>query len=245
MKALAILAVLAGVAEAGSHCHETSPIVGRQRCGSFGSRWAHQALFGLFGYEVGLVLDRVTVPALAETGSVYNARGTAGYHATSPRAAMTALGVRQRFGYRGVHTLIGFEMSGAWSLDAPPLTTVVDGEGALTTHGGVVFDAELVTGLHARLGPVELGTELGAGVRALTLTATLPDGYTRCTGGGTGKSCGYGVSDAAPLVDARVRLDAWVDPQLTIGLSAGLDLVNRGQTFVLTLGYHGVVFDGQ
>jgi len=219
VRALAIVAALAGEAEAGSHCHETSPIVGRQRCGRFGARWAHQPVLGIFGYETGLVLDRVVVPALDETGTVYNARGMAGYHATSPRAPLTALGVRQRLGFRGVHRLLVLEMAAAWGVDAPPLTTIVDGEAPVIAHHGMVFDAELVSGLHARVGRVELGTELGAGIRSLSLTASLPDGYTRCTGGSTGKSCGYGVAEVAPLVDVRVRVDAWVDPQVTMGPS--------------------------
>ncbi len=245
MKALVLLVALMGVAEAGKHCHETSPIVGRQHCGSFGEPWSSQIWMGLFGFEAGLALDRIPVPAIDQSGTVYNAQGTATYRATTPgRRAMWTMGPRERFGFRGEHYILAFEFVAGFALSAPIVTSTVDGEGSTSSHGSV-FDASIVNGYHARFGPFELGAELGLGIRNLALAMTLPDGYTSCMGGGTGKGCGIAVTDASLLVEPRGRIEAWLDPQVTMGLSAGYDVVNHGETFVLTLAYHSSVFDGQ
>jgi hypothetical protein len=244
VKSLIILALLAGIADAG-HCHEQSPIVGREHCGSFGSRWAHEPWMGLFAYEVGMVVTNTPVPAVVDTGTVYNHDGPATYRATTPaRKSMPGMGVRQRLGYRGEHSLLVLEMSAAWALDAPMLTTVVEGQPNVSSSGSV-FDAEMLTGLHTRSGPFEVGAELGFGIRQIGLGAPLDNGFTACAGGSTGKGCSFSVDLATPLIDLRARVDAWIDPQVTLGLSVGFDAWTRGQTFALTIGYHASVFDGQ
>jgi hypothetical protein len=186
MKALVVLLALAGVAEAGSHCHEVSPIVGRQHCGSFGDGWAHELFTGLFNFDSGLVLDRIPVPAIEQSGTVYNAQGSAMYRSTtSGRKVMDAMGMRERFGFRGEHVVLVLEVAPAWALDAPTLTTAVAGS-TVTSASGSVFDAAGVGGVHTRMGVFELGAEVGVGVRLLNLGAALPGGYTTCMGGGTG-----------------------------------------------------------
>lgn len=246
MKALAILVGLAGVAEAGSHCHEESPIVGRQRCGSFGGRWAHQPLFGLFGYEAGIVFDRIPIAMIDETGNVYDARGPAQYHATTPASThMVLMGGRQRFGWRGEHTLSVTEVTIGWALDAPTLTTTIQNESPTISHRGLIFDAAWVNGLHTRVGPLELGAELAFGLRDVTLAATLPDQYTECPVGALHKGCAYSIESTSLLLEPRARVDYWVDPQITIAVTAGFDLVHHGEMLAVSFAYHAMLFDGQ
>lgn len=243
-KALIVLALIARTAGA-THCRETSPILGRSHCSAFGDRWAHRPFMGLFAYEVGAVVARVAMPALDETGEVHNADRTATYHATSPKGRLTAMGVRQRLGFRGPHEVFAVEMTGTWALHNPTLTTSLADEPTTTQSDGSLFDLAFVAGLHTRVGPFELGAELPLGVRLIGIGGSLPDGYTRCDNGGTGKGCGYFVSQNQAFAEVRVRVDAWVDPQLTIGLAAGVDVVGGGQTYALVIGYRAQLFDGQ
>lgn len=242
-KAVIVLALIARTAAA-SHCHEVSPIHGREHCGHFGARWAHQPYMGLFSYEVGAMVARVALPALDETGTVYNRTGSATYHATAPSARLTAIGPRQRMGFRGPHAVFALEMAGGWALKSPTLTTELP-DSTTTSSGATFFDLALVVGLHTRVGPFELGAELPLGVRFLGVGGSLPGGYTLCEGGSNGKGCSYAVGENQALAELRVRVDAWVDPQVTIGIAAGYDVVAGGQTYALVIGYRAQLFDGQ
>ncbi|HEX4423451.1 MAG TPA: hypothetical protein VH165_36330 [Kofleriaceae bacterium] len=249
-RALVILAVICAAAgpAAASHCTEVSPIVGRQHCGSFGSRWAHRWWMGLYIYDAAFVVDRVALPAFNETGTVYSPSGPASYRAQLAAGAHGPLytaGTRLRIGYRGEHFTLGAEVVPTFMLGAPTLETQIEGQPLAHDASGEVYDVLGVAGVHTRVThALDVGAELGLGVREVLLFSSLPGGYTTCEGGATGKSCGFSVSDSRLLVELRARADLWIRPHATLGAAIGVDLSGRGESLSINLAYHLSAFDG-
>jgi hypothetical protein len=242
--AVIALAAMSGSAIAGSHCHEVSPIVGRQHCGSFGSRWAHHWLLGLLDVELGMAMVHADLDPIDQTGTVSSATAMAGYHAQLPRGAMTTLGPRDWFGYRGGLIDVGFEATVSWTLAAPTSTTQVDGFAPITSSSGSLSDLGGRLGIHQRVGPLELGAQVLVGARTTDVFPKLPDGYSGCDGGATGKGCNLQLADTVLVVEPRARADFWLGPWLTVGLAVGVDVRARGQSLAVSVAYHGNAFDG-
>ncbi|MBV8763165.1 MAG: hypothetical protein JO257_38130 [Deltaproteobacteria bacterium] len=247
MKALLVLVLIAGVAQAGGrHCHETSPIVGREHCGGFGQRWAHDAWLGMFGYELAVAFEDVRIADVHETGTVYSATSSPAYHLTLAPGTrrMHAVGPRLRYGYRGANVTIGVEFTAGFAIGAPTLITNVDGFAPLSETGGTMFDTAGVVGYHDRFGALQLGGELVVGVQMTALNAALPPGFTTCVGGAIGKGCYLAATAIDLLVEPRARVDWWLTPQVTVGAAAGIDVASRGESATVILGFHLSAFDG-
>ncbi len=245
MRALVAVALASGTAMAGSHCHETSPIVGRRHCGAFGTRWAHHWINDLLAIDLGIAYDHVHLASLDQTGTLSSSSTTASYHATlGPGHTLSALGPRYSLGFRGEHVIVRGEVTIAFGIDAPRSTTQVDGFAPLTSSSATLFDGAGVLGLQTRAGPLELGAQVALGVRSISLPQHVPDGFTTCAGGATGKSCGLGLASDSLLVEPRLRADLWLSSQLTLALTAGYDVIERGESFAVTLSVHGSPFDG-
>lgn len=249
-RALMILALIGAAAgpAAASHCHEVSPVVGHERCGSFGARWEHRWWMGFYIYEAALVVDRVTLPGFDDTGRVFNTAGSASYRALlapGARHTLWTAGSRIHVGYRGPRYTLGTELVPTFALDPPTLNTQVDGQPVVHSARASVFDIVGVAGVHTRVtSALDLGTELAVGLRELSLLSSLPGGYTTCPGGATGKNCGFSVSRGWALVEVRLHADVWLRPHTTLGVALGIDASGRGESFAVNLGYHLAAFDG-
>ena len=247
MKALAVLVLLCGVADASHHCHETSPIVGREHCGGFGMRWAHDPWLGLLGYEVAVVYEDIGVDPVDAHGNVYSATQMAGYHiglAPGTRHHMHTLGPRMRWGYRTLNATFAFEMTAGFPIASPSTVTAVDGFAPANADGGTMFDIAGVVGYHERWGALQLGGELAVGMRTISLGAQAPPGFTTCEGGATGKGCYLAPYDSRLLVEPRARIDWWLTPHLEVGVLGGVDVAARGESVSAIIAYHLAAYDG-
>jgi hypothetical protein len=245
IRVLLALVVMTGTAAAG-HCHETSPIVGRRHCGHFGTRWAHVWFTG-FDAEGAIAFEHLTFGDLHDSGTLSSPTSTAGYHvALAPgiRHTMSALGPRFGYGLRTVHALIGVEATFTFAFDGPRSSLDVDGMDPRSSSTASVFDGVGLLGLHQRAGDFELSAVVAIGFRTLELPQSLPDGFTTCANGATGKSCGLSLVDNHWLVEPRLRADLWIYPQTTLALTAGYDVIERGESLGLSIMVHGVSFDG-
>ncbi len=243
--AVAIVCAAARLAAAGP-CHEVSSVVGRARCSSFGDRWAYRWIDGFSPWvaDSAFVVEHVELPAIASAGTVYNAAGSSTFHASMPRGSMWAMGFRSGSRVTGRHWLVGFELAYAGSTSSPTLVTTVDGNASVISRSGAVFDAGGIGGVHTRIGMFDLTGALVVANRMLDRFAALPSGYTSCPGGATGKNCGTSIEDNQLLVEARGGVDVWLSPHVTLGISAGVDLVHSAESFALELHIYGAPYLG-
>ncbi len=248
MKALLVLALMVGVADARGVCHETSPIVGRRHCGGFGARWAHDPWIGIFGFELALAYEDMAIAGVDVHGTAYSATQSPSYHLTlapDSRHHLHAFGPRLRIGYRAPHATFALEVTGGFSAVSSPTTvTAVDGFAPIQTTDGSLFDVAGVVGYHRRLDALQLGGEVAIGFRDALLSSALPPGFTTCAAGATGKRCYAGASDTQLLVEPRARVDWWLTPAFTVGASGGVDVAARGGSVSLILGWHSAAYDG-
>jgi hypothetical protein len=245
IRALIVVAAMAAPAAAGRQCEEVSPIVGRQHCSWFADGWAHQ--WGSFEIEGGIAFEHASVRSFDQSGTVASPTASAGYRATllpSVRRTMSALGTRYGVGYRGRHVIVAVETTIAFSLAAPISTIQVEGWPPITSSSAMLIDVGGVIGLHTRVEGLELSALVAIGVRTVNLAQNLPAGFTGCAGGQIGEACDVALSDTSLLVEPRLRIDRWMTSQVTLGLSVGFNVVERGESIGLTLGYHGAPFDG-
>ena len=243
--AVAILCAAAKLAAAGHHCHETSSIVGRARCSSFGSGWAYRwPELSVWAMNSAFVVEHVELPAIASAGTVYNATGSSTFHAAMPRGSMWAMGYRTGARLTGRHWLAGLELAFAGSYRAPSLVTTVDGNAPVVSQSGSAFDVGGIAGVHTRAGPFDVGSSLVVANRSLSRYVTLPDGYTGCVGGVSGKGCSTTILSDQLLVEARGVVDVWLTRHVTLGVSAGIDLAQRAESFALELHFYGVPYLG-
>lgn len=88
--------------------------------------------------------------------------------------------------------------------------------------GGSVAQTKLVAGRRTEAGPFTLGGELAAGVQVAEYnTVQMP--WTQFW----------------TLVEARAQVDLWLAPHVTLGVQAGVDVLDFGHTeAALLVGYH-------
>jgi hypothetical protein len=102
----------------------------------------------------------------------------------------------------------------------------------------------LYGGAHWRLGQFDVSALGVVGVREVSFAPAMPDGYTICLGGRQGKGCSVFASDTYPFVGVRGGLDMWVTRYFTLGVSAGVALTDRTESFALELHFHFAPYDG-
>ncbi len=245
--AVAIVCAAARLAVAsGHHCHETSHVVGRARCSSFGSGWAASSApaFSAWVTDSAFVVEHLELPAIASAGPVYNASGASTFHASMPRGPMWAMGYRTGARLTGRHWLAGIEVGIAGSIGGPSLVTTVDNNVPVVSQSETVFDAGAIGGVHTRVGSFDFSTLLVVGDRSLSRIVALPDGYSSCVGGVSGKYCGTSVGSDQLRVEARGGIDVWLGPHVTLGVSAGIDLAHTAESFALELHFYGAPYLG-
>src|SRR5438067_653244 len=156
MKAILFAIVLApSIAAASHHCHETSTIVGYERCSRFGG-WSWGATMW---WEAGAAMLRYSPKLIDATSSVPNADGTyTQYRVTAapgdPRE-LTATGgrLRSQMGL-GRHFYLGGEATIAPVTSGPHLVANVSARGTTTMMdtgtGGTIFQNFMFVGYHTR-----------------------------------------------------------------------------------------------
>jgi hypothetical protein len=236
MKWLVALALaLPRLAEA-SHCHETSHVVGREHCSRFGTWSTGFPLWWEFG-AVALRFD----PKPIDGKSAAMANGEpAIYHvvgAPGDNRPISALGFRLRHTLAfGRHFYFGGEFDWASITGGPRLVTDVAARTTTVTMtgemGGLVAENKLLVGVHETFGLVTLAAELGPGVRmAVYSTDLLP---------------ASAQPPAQPwfIAAAQVAAHAWMTPHITLGVTAGTDLLRGDELSVgVTVGFHFMPFD--
>ncbi len=242
---VAIAMFIAARAFAGRHCHETSKVVGREVCLSYGDRWAHQALddFEIGMMDSGFVLEHITLSPFDRAGTAYSATGSAGYHAVSApgtRSTMWTVGYRSGLRWHGRHAIAGFEFAGAGAIVSPTLVTTVAGSAPITSSSAGLVDLAGYGGAHTRVGPFDVSALLVVGTRLIEADLALPDGYIDCSSGR--ESCAANVDQL--LVEVRGGVDVWLGRHVTLGVSAGVDIADRAESFALELHVHLAPFDG-
>jgi hypothetical protein len=201
--------------------------------------WPDGLIIGFMGS--GVVAEHVAIPALATSGTAFNATTSAPFHAElapDSRRSMWTLGFRSGVLWRGPTLIVGVELAYGASLGGPTAITTVEGNAPITSSGGQLFDAAGVVGAHHRIGRLDVGGLLVLGVRVIGENPTFPDGFTTCVGGASGKGCLPYLQTAEGLVEARGRIEWWIAPHVTLGAAAGLDLAHRGESLAIELELH-------
>ena len=98
--------------------------------------------------------------------------------------------------------------------------------------GGFAAEQKILFGLQTSSGPFTLAGEIGPGFRiAQYTTNAVPD---------TARPPAQGWL----LLDGQVRVDAWLTPNVTLGVQAGTNLLRLDELEVaMTLGLHLLPFD--
>jgi hypothetical protein len=231
---------------AGGHCHEVSPIVGYQHCGSFGSRWAH-GVRTAWGMQIGPVVERIGLHVVSDSGTSYSPTATTIYHAAVPPGSdlhPLGYGGRIQWGYHDQLLSAGISSTVVFFGHPSVVTTQDDGQPPVTSHGGDALDLAAFVGVHDRIGALGYGAELAVGARFVFLYAALPDGYTTCAGGASGKGCYAALGDTRALVEPRVFVEYWLQRQVSMRLTAGYAALGDGQTVALAVAFHLSPYDG-
>jgi hypothetical protein len=249
MRALLVAAIVLaapGDAVAGVHCDERSAIVGRKRCSGFGHSWAHgwkdELEISFMGSA--LVVEHVALPAVDTSGAAYNSTGSANYRLTAGRQRMWAVGVRTGVRWHGPHAIAGFEIAGAMPVESPSVVTTLENYGPIAGADVFLFEPALYGGAHWRLDQLDLSAVAVAGARELSFSPRMPYGLTTCPGGGQGKGCSVFATETYPFAGVRSGVDLWLTRYLTLGISAGVDLTDRSESFALELHFHFAPYDG-
>jgi hypothetical protein len=245
---VAVVLALPGGAIAGGHCHERSPIVGRMTCKGFGDRWAHEGWkdeleIGFMGSA--LVAEHLAVRALDSSGVAYNAAGSANYRLTVAGNQHTwAVGARTGIRWHARHAIAGLEVTVTAPVESPSLLTALDGYGPISSASVSLEEAAVYGGAHWRLDRLDLSALALGGVRSLTFFPRMPDGFTTCPGGAQGRGCAVSASEIYRFAGVRGGVDLWLTRNLTLGVSAGVDLTDRSESFALEFHVHLAPYDG-
>jgi hypothetical protein len=231
MRALAILVLWSATATAepcSEHCN-----------------WANGLIISFMSSAI--VAEHVAIPALATSGTAFNATGSAPYHAElapESRRSMWTLGFRTGVLWRGPTMIVGVELAYGASLGGPTVATTVEGNAPITNSGGQLFDAASVIGAHHRIGRLDVGGLLVLGARVIGENPTFPDGFSTCPGGELRKGCLPYLQTIEGLVETRGRVEWWIARHVTLGVSAGFDLAHRGESLALEFELHLLPYDG-
>jgi hypothetical protein len=224
-------------------CLETSDVVGRQQCGSFGDNWGGTSRVPPIIAELGTFSRRID-PRFSGGGVLAHDGGAFAYSVVPGErdSGATAVGMVIRLGsalpshlYAGIEGEIGGVVSDGGA-DIAMLAPASDGSmPSVTTNEALFVGGGAYAGVRGRFGRLSAAAEVGAGARAIQLH--VDSRYGDCV-----------VSeyhyDASGYVEPRVRADYWVNPWLTVGGYAGTDLEGRLATMGLTLAAHVRAFDG-
>ena len=245
-RVLLAIAMLDATSARVSHCHETSRVVGREVCLSYGDRWAHRSVdeLEISAMNSGFVLEHIAFSPFDHTGTAYRATGSAAYHAMSApgtRSTMWTLGYRTGLRWHDRHTIAGLEFGGGEAIVSPTLVTTVAGSAPNTSSSASVIDLAGYGGAHTRIGSLDFSALLVIGTRWITAGLALPDEFIRCDGG-RGPTCAADVDQL--LVEVRGGVDLWLGRNVTLGVSAGIDLADRAESLALELHVHLAPFDG-
>jgi hypothetical protein len=243
-----VLALARGVVAGHHECHEHSAIVGRELCSRFGDGWTHQWIDDV---EIGIVtpalfVEHLAVPALNTTEAAYNATGPANYHlAVAGHQRMWAVGGRTGVRWHARHAIAGLEAAWAVPVESPSALSTLDGYGPISTGSAIVFEPAVYSGAHWRFAQLDVSALAVAGVRSLSYVPELPNGYSACLGGTTqAKGCYVFVNDHYPFAGVRAGADVWITRFVTLGVSAGVDLTDRAESFALEFHLHSAPYDG-
>ena len=234
MRSLAIVMLLATTAEArGSRCHDDHSVVGYAHCVRFGGWGSGSAMY----WELGPSYLRFDPGHLDTLQTLAMTTGTQTYHAytTDDRVVRAAalefratIGLPSRL-YVAIDFTLGLIGTGS---HLAATRTLEDGtstfvEGAST---GSVVQSAVAVGIAEPFGPFSSRTELVPGFRFGGLNTTNEAAT---------------VTFSELILYAREHVDAWVTPNITVGVMAGVDLVHGGDyTLGASIGLHALPFDG-
>ena len=201
-------------------CHEVSDVVGYQKCSFFGT-WSREAAVAPVWLELGFQSHHFRSAPFTLDPQPLLARA-AGTDLATTSAAPT---MRMLVG-----TLLygGFELGGGWLSHTPPASGIVP------VASSTYLEGALIAGAHVAVWRVAFGAELAAGGR---VTQFSPCASNKC--GQTPES------QSRWQLEARARIDAFIAPRFSIGLSVGRSLIDANDTtYVVNLGAHIRAIDG-
>lgn len=224
MKAIAILVALVAAAPhaEAKGCHERSYVVGLQRCSWFGT-WSRDANVPRLWLDVGYYHHVFTSQPFTLGSSALT---------TTPADLTTVTGgpVFRILGGIGDWFYTGGELAPGFLQQTPqvpgPAPTVSD---YLAMHA--------IAGVHASLFRIGASAELAGGFRYEDFEY-CPLGDRKCTGGSE-------ASQTRRELEARLRIDVFLTPSLSLGTMFGKSLIDRDDRIVmLYLGLHLRNLDG-
>jgi hypothetical protein len=191
-------------------CREDD-VVGYRRCASFG-QWAAPALGPHFAFELGAGWRHLVAPPVPAVAVTRMVGGVASSAADLVTSALRARVVAHGF-YAGLELELG------------DLTGRAYPYGAFTQTGALA-------GLHAALGPFDLGGEVLVGARSLDRPVDLDPAMK--------------VWVTTPVVELRARVELWLSPWITLAGLLGAGVLDRSEWFgSLAVGFHTRTYGGE
>jgi hypothetical protein len=227
-----------GESSTDSGCSEVSDVVGRQRCGHFGSTWAGRAGLPAVTTEVGFFTRRLRT-GFGARGVMDHDTASFAYRVAAEDELATAAGGALRIAMAlPAHLYIGADLE---------VGSLVSGTGADVEMSGSVVPmpvmearrkiyvgAGAVAGVRAHLGPAALSAELVAGARDVSLSVESRHGA--CILHDTHHR-------TSVFAEPRVRVDVWLSPWLTIAGFAGSELDGASRMIGASLAFHLRAYD--
>ena len=225
-------------------CEDESDVVGLRRCTSFGA-WGTNLSLPQLIFEGGAAVRRFGSLLDHQTGSVAHGAESFAYRVVRAPAARpldTALVSTLRIGLGLGHGVYGAAELGLGGILRPGQigtemqSTGVFGSPDLSQERGLVFDALGVVGVRGRVGPGGLGVELTGGMRSVSYS--FHSSYHGC-------ELTTGITETAPIAEARARGELWLGPWLSAGVTVGTSLLERNAWMAgAYLGVHTRAFGG-
>jgi hypothetical protein len=212
---LAGVAALAPRAADAKGCHEVSDVVGLQHCSRFGM-WSRDADLPRLWIDIGYFHQRFDSEPFTLA-----AAPLATPHPLDLATETSGVGLRFLGGIG--HTFYtGFELLPGMVVDEP------QGIGLQPTYG-MSFAFHPIAGVHVERYRIALSAELAPGFRATE--------FVYCAPGTTCKGANFSDETQARLeLQARVRADFYLAPQLSIGVGYGRSLLDRDDHIFMVSG---------
>ncbi len=220
MRWLIVAALLAGAHRADAKgCTERSDVIGYHHCTWYGT-WSREVPVPRFWMELGYFRHSYTSEPFT--------LGAQAMTIAPERLATTAGGVEERFLYGLDHLFYtGLELQPGWIAHVPRTP-------GIAPNTLDYFGMHAVVGAHVELVRLALSAELAGGFRY--------EDFAYCK---SKSSCPYDASQTRGEVEARLRLDAFVLPQLSLGTSLGKSLIDSNDTtWTVTATIHMRAIDG-